>query len=103
MSKTIDLQIEKCRLLIDGMRANLANLADKGVTDESLSHLAGELDRLTAASQECDAMRETLSAKVKAMNTILADVKEAYADNKRKVKTNYPQEQWARYGVTDKR
>jgi len=30
-------------------------------------------------------------------------VKESYIESKRKIKANYPQEQWLRYGVLDKR
>lgn len=103
MSKTIDLQIEKCRTLIDGLRKNIGELADKGINNEELNRMGAELDRLTAASRECDEMRSQLSLKVKNMNAILAGVKESYIESKRKIKTNYPQEQWLRYGVLDKR
>lgn len=103
MSKTIDLQIEKCRTLIDGMRKNIGELADKGVNNELLDGLASDIEKLVVANSECDEMRSALSAKVKAMNAILASVKETYIESKRKIKTNYPQEQWLRYGVMDKR
>lgn len=103
MSKTIDLQIEKCRILIDGMRKNIGELADKGINNETLDRLAADIERLMAANRECDEMRSSLSAKVKAMNAILTSVKETYIESKRKIKTNYPQEQWLRYGVQDKR
>lgn len=103
MSKTIDQQIEKCRILIDGMRKNIGELADKGINNELLDRLAGDIERLAAANRECDEMRSALSAKVKAMNAILTGVKETYIESKRKIKPNYPQEQWLRYGVQDKR
>ena len=70
MSKTIDLQIEKSRVLIDGIRKNLGVLEDKGFNNEELDLMCQELDALKAANDECDAMREQLSAKVKNMNTI---------------------------------
>lgn len=103
MSKTIELQIDKCSTLIDGLRKNVSVLADKGINNDLLDHLGERLKSLSAANSECDALRQTLSEKVKAMNSILTEVKEAYAENKRKIKGSYPQEQWARYGVMDKR
>ena len=59
-SKTIELQIEKSQVLIEGLNRNIAELRPKGVKD-------------------------------------------AFANHKRIVKTNYPQERWINYGVQDKR
>lgn len=103
MSKTIDLQIEKCRTLIHGLSNNIDELSNKGINSGTLDAMTRNLDRLADANRECDELRATLSAKVKAMNAILAEVKDAYADNKRMIKTNYPQDKWLKYGVVDKR
>ncbi|MBQ2950274.1 MAG: hypothetical protein IJE12_04410 [Prevotella sp.] len=103
MSKTIDLQIEKSRVLIDGIRKNLGVLEDKGFNNEELDLMCQELNALKAANDECDAMREQLSAKVKNMNSILKRVKDVFAEKKRIIKGYYPQEEWIRYGVQDKR
>ena len=103
MSKTIDLQIEKARTLIDGLRANPSVMMRTGITDTQLSELASTLDILGKADSECSALREQLSNMVKQNNALLADVKERYGLAKRLVKDNYPQEEWLRYGVVDKR
>lgn len=103
MSKTIDLQIEKSRLLIDGIRKNISTLKDKGFSLEELDQMDAELDALKVANQECDAIREQLSQKVKHCNGIMDSVKEKFADKKKTIKGYYPQEEWIRYGVQDKR
>lgn len=103
MSKTIDLQIEKSRVLIEGLGKNIETLRDKGIASEELQAMAADLERLKLSNDECDKIREELSRKVKAMNDILTTVKEAFAEKKRIIKTNYPQEQWIQYGVQDKR
>ncbi|MGN0281300.1 MAG: hypothetical protein ACI4B3_03240 [Prevotella sp.] len=103
MSKTIDLQIEKSRVLIEGLSNNIACLRDKGIASDELQSMSANLDRLKVANEECDKIREELSQKVKAMNAILVEVKDAFAEKKRIIKTNYPQEEWIRYGVQDKR
>lgn len=103
MSKTIDLQIEKSRVLIEGLSKNLETLRSKGIVSDELQAMSADLDKLKAANDECDQIREELSRKVKAMNGILAGVKDAFAEKKRIIKTNYPQEEWIIYGVQDKR
>lgn len=103
MSKTVDLQIEKCRVLIDGLRHNLNEVADKGINAQQLDELERNLGFLKEAGQECDAMRAELAEKVKRMNKILVSVKNAFIDTKKKIKSNYPQYEWAKYGVMDKR
>lgn len=103
MSKTIETQIEKSRILIEGLRNNISTLADKGITTGELDQMSASLDRLREANRECDELRSVLSAKVHDMNSILLSVKEAFAEKKRVIKGYYPQEEWMRYGVQDKR
>ena len=102
-SKTIELQIEKSQVLIEGLNRNIAELRPKGVKDESLTSMTNDLSTLKKMSDECDALRENLAGKVKEMNAVLMHVKDAFANHKRIVKTNYPQERWINYGVQDKR
>lgn len=103
MSKTIDLQIEKSRVLIEGLRRNIEALRDKGFSTEELDSMSADLADLKQANDECDAIREQLSAKVKNVNGILSGVKEKFAEKKKIIKGTYPQEEWLRYGVQDKR
>lgn len=103
MSKTIDLQIEKSRVLIDGLRKNIDALRDKGFDGGELDTMTADLEALRQANRECDAIREQLSEKVKTVNDILAGVKEKFAEKKRIIKVYYPQEEWIKYGVQDKR
>jgi len=103
MSKTIDLQIEKSSTLIEGLRKNMNELQSKGFSNAELDQMENELQALKAANEDCDAFRAQLSAKVKNVNSILDSVKAKYADKKKTIKEAYPQEQWLRYGVIDKR
>ena len=103
MSKTIELQIEKSQVLIEGLNRNICELRAKGVRAESLTAMSNDLTTLKKMSDECDAIREDLSVKVKKMNEVLKRVKEAFANHKLIVKRNYPQESWINYGVQDKR
>lgn len=103
MSKTIEQQIEKSKMLIDGFRSNVGLLSVHGVTADKLNEMEGELCKLVEMNAECDKLREELSVKVKNMNGILNVVKYSFFDYKKIIKQNYPQERWIDFGIADKR
>lgn len=103
MSKTIDLQIEKSERLIEGLRAHMEEFKDKGVSESDLDAMADNLKRLSDSSKAAEAIREKWSNQVVTTHNILVQVKEAYAKTKAVVRNNYPQEEWIKYGVSDKR
>ncbi|MBQ9646328.1 MAG: hypothetical protein IJV24_08245 [Prevotella sp.] len=103
MSKTIELQIEKSRGLIQGLRKHVKEQGERGFTAAQIDQMEHELAELERANAECDRLREELSPKVKHMNTVLLSVKAAYAEQKKTLKGYYPQERWMDYGVPDKR
>ena len=100
MSKTIEQQIVKSRMLITGFRRNINVL---GVTEAELNAMDVELRKLVEINAECDKLREELSVKVKNMNSILNVVKARYFNYKKIIKQNYSQERWIDFGVADKR
>ena len=102
MSKTVEIQIEKSRHLIEGLRKHLLGIGG-GVTNEEINAMEQAVCELEAANAEIDRLRNELTPKVKQMNATLARVKEAYSDKKKTLKGYYPQERWADYGVPDKR
>ncbi|MBR1388006.1 MAG: hypothetical protein IJ569_00075 [Prevotella sp.] len=103
MSKTIEIQIEKSRNLIEGLRRHVKEQGERGVSNGEINEMEQALNQLEEANAEVDRLREELSPKVKRMNDILASVKTAYTDTKKTLKGYYPQERWADYGVPDKR
>lgn len=103
MSKTVEQQIEKSRNLVDGLRKHLKTGVGGGVTNDEIHVMEQRLEALQAANAEVDRLREELSPKVKRMNEIFAEVKAAYVNKKKTLKNCYPQEQWADYGIPDKR
>ena len=103
MSKTIELQMEKSRVLIEGLNNNIAELREKGVKDESIITMSNDLATLKQMNSECDALREELAGKIKSINAVLKRVKDDFTAHKRIIKCNYPQERWIDYGVQDKR
>jgi DNA-binding ferritin-like protein (Dps family) len=102
MSQTVELQIEKSRHLIEGLRKHLKGIGG-GVTNEEINVMKQAVSQLEEANAEVDRLREELAPKVKQVNAMMVRVKEAYAEKKRTLKGYYPQERWIDYGVPDKR
>jgi len=102
MSKTIEIQIEKSRNLVEGLRKHLSAKAT-GVTSSEIANMEQAVKELVTANEEVERLRAELAPKVKQMNEIMSQVKTAFAEKKKMLKGCYPQEQWAEYGIPDKR
>ena len=103
MSKTVDLQIEKSKFLIQGLRNNLEVVKGFGFTAKQLDEMESQLAVFAKASEETEAAYAVLDEKRKKMNEILDNVKEVFTEKKKVIKANYPQEKWINFGVQDKR
>lgn len=103
MSKTVEIQIEKSRNLVEGLRRHVKEMGEHGVTNDEINAMEQAVKQLEAANAEVDCLREDLKPKVKVMNDVMNRVKEAYTEKKKTLKGYYPQERWMDYGVPDKR
>ena len=103
MSKTTDLQVEKARKLLEGLHANQAKIAAKGISLNNLDELGADADKVIAASEKCEALRAECSAQVKVTNNLLDELKAKYNEYRNIVRNNFPQEQWIEFGLQDKR
>lgn len=102
MSKTVELQIEKSRNLVEGLRKHLNGIGG-GVTNDEINAMEQAIRELEAINAEVERLREELTPKVKQMNEKMASVKASYAEKKKTLKGYYPQERWIEYGIPDKR
>ena len=114
MSKTVEIQIEKSRNLVEGLRRHVKEMGERqrvgdgtsgmhGVTNDEINAMEQAVKELETANAEVDRLREDLKPKVKVMNDVMNRVKEAYTEKKKTLKGYYPQERWMDYGVPDKR
>lgn len=103
MSKTVEIQIEKSRNLVEGLRRHVKEMGERGVSNTEINTMEQAVKELEAYNAEVDRLREELIPKVKQMNSVLDFVKNAYAVNKKTLKGYYPQERWMDYGIPDKR
>lgn len=103
MSKTIDLQVQKSATLINALRGRLDEVRDKGISQESLDAMQQRLEELQENAKEVETLRARLSEQVKNTNAILTECKNSFINTKAVIRNNFLQEEWIKYGVTDKR
>ena len=103
MSKTTEIQIEKSRNLIEGLRRHVREMGERGVSNNEIEQMQKTVALLSDANAEVDRLREELTPKVKKMNDLMTLVKASYAESKKTLKGYYPQESWLDYGIHDNR
>ena len=103
MAKTIEIQLEKSRTFVKGVKRHISEIGERGVTNEEVAKFENNLSILKQQSAEVDKIRAELSENVKHMNATFMTVKETYSETKKVIKGYYPQERWIDYGVPDKR
>lgn len=103
MSKTFEDNASKAKGVAIGMIKHLNEVSNYGVTEESLKRLSDDADKTIAMSQEVDKLREKVAEKLQKANHALAVLKDRSFEYRRIIKSNYPQEQWGRFGIGDKR
>ena len=103
MSKTAEVQIEKSRNLIEGLRRHVREMGERGISNTEINEMEKTVAMLTDANSEVERLRAELTPKVKKMNDLMTIVKASYAESKKTLKGYYPQERWPDYGIPDKR
>ena len=103
MSKTVEIQIEKSRGLIEGLRRHVKEMGERGITSDEISAMEQAVKELEAVNAEVDSIREQLTPTVAKLKVAMDRVKETYAEKKKTLKGYYPQERWMDYGIPDKR
>ena len=76
MAKTIEIQLEKSRTFVKGVKRHISEMGERGVTNEEVAKLENNLSTLEQQSAEVDKIRAELSEKVKHMNATFMTVKE---------------------------
>ena len=103
MSKTFENKANKAKMLAVSMKQHLNELSAKGVKQNTLDSLIITCDQAIKLDQEIDQIRMETSVKLKEANAVLNNVMTEYNELRSIIKNYYPQEQWSKYGLMDKR
>ena len=103
MSKTFETNALKGKSLAAGMKQRIAELEKFGVKEADLTVMEQDADKAIEMIREVDSLREEVTRKLQAANEQLNSLRDRAAVYRKIIKQNYLQDQWAGFGLQDKR
>lgn len=103
MSVTNLNEIEKADVLVAGLRKHLKEAQEIGITTDAINRLEEAAKDLRQKDAEVDKLRRQATLKAHENLELIADLKAQMLSIRTAVKARYPQYEWIKYGVQDKR
>ena len=103
MSVTNLNEIDKADVLVAGLRKHHKEMEAIGITTDALNRLEKAAKVLRQKDAEVDELRRQANIKAHENMDLIADLKAQMLTMRKAVKARYPQYEWIRYGVQDKR
>ena len=103
MSKVISEQIEKTKMLLNGLKDKSELVKNKGLDAEFTNKLDADNKLMATYNEELDKLKAELKAKTIQTNRKMLEIKNQVKDAKRVIKRDFIQSQWKDFGVIDKR
>lgn len=103
MSVTNLNEIEKADVLVAGLRKHLKEAQGIGITTDAINRLEEAAKDLRQKDAEVDKLRRQATLKAHENLELIADLKAQMLSMRTAVKARYPQYEWIKYGVQDKR
>ena len=85
------------------MKRRIAELGKYGVKEADLTVMGQDADKAIEMIREVDSLREEVTRKLQAANEQLNSLRDRAAVYRKIIKQNYLQDQWAGFGLQDKR
>ena len=103
MSVTNLNEIDKADVLVAGLRKHPKEVEAIGITTDALNRLEEAAKALRQKDAEVDELRRQANKKAHENMDLIADLKAQMLVMRKAVKDHYPQYEWIKYGVQDKR
>ncbi len=103
MSVTNLNEIEKADVLVAGLRKHLKEAQELGITIDALNRLEEAAKALRQKDAEVEELRRQTTLKIRENTNLITDMKNQMLSMRKAVKGRYPQYEWIKYGVQDKR
>ncbi|MCR5424818.1 MAG: hypothetical protein K6E93_08710 [Bacteroidales bacterium] len=103
MSVTNLKEIDKADVLVAGLRKHPNEVKELGITTDAINRLEESSNALRQKDAEMDQLRRQVTLKAHENMALIADLKVQMLSLRKAVKARYPQDEWIKYGVQDKR
>ena len=103
MSVTNLNESDKADVLVAGLRKHLKEAQEIGITTDAINRLEEAARDLRHKDAEVDKLRREATLKAHENLELIADLKAQMLSMRTSVKARFPQHEWIKYGVQDKR
>lgn len=95
--KSYSESISQARVMIDGLTGNKGNLP-KGMDEAFLTSLTDSCAKVVSLNSEQEKLKADLKSKTAELDAEVAAMMKLYSEAKKRVKMDFPQEQWKEFG-----
>lgn len=94
--------ISQTKVMIDGLTGNMSKLP-AGLNEGFVTGLGNSLTKAISLNSEQEKLKADLKTKTAELDAQVAAIMKLYGEAKKRVKMDFPQEQWKEFGINDKR
>ena len=95
-------QISNAQVMATGLKNNAAQVAHRGLDAQFITDLETNRTDVSTLNDQQEKLKSDLKQKTADLEAKLADLDKKMAEAKKVVKMDFPKEQWAQFGITDK-
>ena len=103
MSKTVQEQVKKGKLLVSGLRNNIEEMKSRNINSEILNRLEELCQTTEKEGGAQDELKEMYHKKTVEVSALMLELKNSINDIKKSIKPYYPQPEWIKFGIEDKK
>ena len=95
--------ISDSQVMVSGLRNHATEVARRGIDEAFTNSLDANRTLAAALNTEQERLKAELKTKTAELEAKLAEIDKALSEAKKVVKMEFPQTQWAEFGITDKK
>lgn len=95
-------RISDAQVMAAGLKNNASQIARRGLDAAFIAELEADRTDAAALNDQQEKLKSDLKQKSADLEAKLAELDKKMAEAKKVVKMDFPKEQWAQFGITDK-
>ena len=103
MSKTVQEQVAKGKLLVSGLRNNIDEAQSRNISTETIDKLEELCQKTEREGSAQDEIKELYHKKTGEVSALMLELKNTINEIKKSIKPYYAQSEWAKFGIEDKK
>ncbi|KGN78148.1 membrane-binding protein [Porphyromonadaceae bacterium COT-184 OH4590] len=100
--KSYSEQISQSKLLVEAMKNNASSLPSK-LTGDFIEKMNSKLQEAIETNTVQERLKADLKTQTAKLDELTKEINKAYAEAKKRIKLDFPQERWKEFGFEDKK